>query len=569
MLITLQIENYALLEQVTIGFGPGLNVLSGETGSGKSILVDALGLLLGERAEAGVIRSGATQATVTGNFSTPFASRGEAERWSEERGLSGLEEEIRLRREISATRSRAFIDHQMATLGLVRELSQRLGEIHSQNEALASFTPAAQLRLLDRFAGVDAAVAALGETYAEWRRCKSQLEEEEQAFEEGAREAERWRREAEEIDAVQPQAGEEEKLASERQLLANAERVLAAGQAAYGLLYDQPEAVAAQLKSAQRQLQDWQRHDAAATTLAERVAALRTEVDEVAREARHLLERVEASPGRLAEIEDRLAALERLRRKYGPTLAEVRTHRERLARQIAALEESDQTLGISREKVADADAEYQKQAQAIGARRRKAATQLARKVEAETAGLAMTLRFEVVFEESGANGPTGWDRICTMASTNPGEPLQPVAEIASGGEMSRLLLALHLVAEDGRKVKGGTARTLVLDEVDAGIGGRAAAAVGDKLRRLGEHYQVLCVTHLAQIACCADVHLRVEKRENKGRTVTEIIALEGEDRVAEIARMLAGNAGDPTARRHARELLNSRTSSRRQVVSGR
>lgn len=557
MLVTLQIENYALLERVLIRFGPGLNVLSGETGSGKSILVDALGLLLGERAEAGVIRSGATQATVTGRFTSPFPTQAAAAAWCQEHGLDALEPEIRLRREIGVARSRAFLDHQMATLGLLRDLAGRLGEIHSQNEALVSFTPAAQLRLLDHFARLEGAAAALGGAYTQWHDSRARLEEQEHASEQAASEADLWRFQAEEIDAVAPKGGEEETLATERQILAHAGRVLSAAQSAYGLLYDEPEAATAQLKAALRQLQEWQRFDSAVEPLARRLEAVRAEVDDIALETRRLAERVDAAPGRLTLVEDRLAALERLRRKYGPTFADVLAHRERLASQLESLAQSVQTTSALGERAAAADAEYQKQARAVSARRRKAAVQLAHKLEAEVAALAMTLRFEVVFEQAGANGPTGWDRVCFMASTNPGEPLQPVAEIASGGELSRLLLALHLAAEANADGKAGSAspRTLVLDEIDAGIGGRAAAAVGDKLQRLGEHYQVLCVTHLAPIACYADTHLRVEKQQSQGRTVTAITTLEGAAREAEIARMLAGNSDDPTALRHARELL--------------
>lgn len=556
MLITLQIENYALMERVSIRFGPGLNVLTGETGSGKSILVDALGLLLGERAEAGSIRSGASLATVTGSFDSPFASSAEAAAWCEEHGLTELEAAIRLRREIGVSRSRAFIDHQLATVGLLREMAQRLGEIHSQNEALVSFTPAAQLRLLDRFAGTESEVDTAGKAYARWREANARLQNEEDERRRQEQEADLWRFQLAEIESVAPVAGEDARLSEERQILANAERVLSAAQAAYGCLYDEPEAAAAQLKTAQKQIQDWQRFDPAVAGLTRRLEAVRVEVDDIAQETRRLAERVEASPARLAAIEERLAALDRLQRKYGPSLVEVLAKQEEVAARLDRFAHATEIAAQTRAEAAAAEAEYRKSAGTLSRKRQAAAKQLKAQLEAEVAELAMTLRFEVDFAEGEEWSATGWDRIRFLASTNPGEPLQPVAAIASGGELSRLLLALHLIAEARQEARKGVAqRTLVLDEIDAGIGGRAAAAVGQKLRRLGEHYQVLCVTHLAQIACYGSTHLRVEKQESKGRTTTEIEPLEGEARIAEIARMLAGNAGDATALKHARELL--------------
>ncbi|MGH9413322.1 MAG: DNA repair protein RecN [Terriglobales bacterium] len=568
MLITLQIENYALMERVSIGFGPGLNVLSGETGSGKSILVDALGLLLGERAEAGVIRSGAAQATVTGSFDTPFASPAEASAWCDEHGLPELETAIRLRREIGAGRSRAFIDHQVATLGLLRELAQRLGDIHSQNEALVSFTPAAQLRLLDRFAALEGESAATGAAHARWQAASERLREEQAEQQRAAQQAEQWQFQAAEIDAIKPERGEDVRLEQERQLLANAERVRAAAEAAYACLYDAPEAAAAQLKTAQKQLQEWQRFDGSVAALSERLGALRVEVNDLAQEIRGLADRVRASPGRLAGIEDRITALNGLQRQYGPGLDAVLAHRERLGEHLDGIAHAAESTAQAREQAAAAEADYHGLATALSRKRHSAAKQLQSKLEAEVADLAMSLRFEVEFAADQTWTAGGWDHIRFLASTNPGEPLQPVAAIASGGELSRLLLALHLVAE-ARQAPGhaGVQRTLVLDEIDAGIGGRAAAAVGEKLRQLGEHYQVLCVTHLAQIACCASTHLRVEKQAAEGRTTTRIVPLEGEARTAEIARMLAGNATDPTALRHARELLERRPPTRRDARS--
>ncbi|MGH9480322.1 MAG: DNA repair protein RecN, partial [Terriglobales bacterium] len=530
MLDTLQIENYALVEQVSIPFGPGFNVLTGETGSGKSIIVDALGLLLGERADSGAIRSGAASASVTGCFSSPFADAGAAARWASERGLRPLDGSVLLRRELSAGgRSRAFVEQQLATLAVLRELARQLGEIHSQNEALVSFSPAAQLRLLDRFAGAEDVAAEAAAAHTAWREATVALEREQAAQRRRLQDLDLWRFQADEIDAVRPLEGEDAALEQERTVLANTERILTAAEAAYASLYDAPGAAAAQVKAAQRQVQDWARFDVAAEALAPRLESLRAEIADIAGEIRARADRIEAAPGRLAQVEDRLAALDRLKRKYGPGLDGMRQHRDQLAADLAAAESATELEAAAAARTAAAATAYRQLAAALSERRRTAARQLERRLVAEVADLAMALRFEVAFEPAPDAPPepqwttSGWDRIRFLASTNPGEPLQPVESIASGGELSRLLLALHLVTEAAARPQRHprrSRRTLVLDEIDAGIGGQAAQSVGQKLRQLGEHYQVLCVTHLPQIATCAAHHLRVEKREHGGRTRT-------------------------------------------------
>ncbi|MGH9519809.1 MAG: DNA repair protein RecN, partial [Terriglobales bacterium] len=524
------------------------------------IIVDALGLLLGNRAQSGVIRHGAETARVTGRFETPMPPEAAAA-WSAEHGLPELEAEVRLRRELTANgRSRAFLDHESVTAGLLRQLAQRLGEIHSQNEALVSFTPAAQLRLLDRFAGAEVQLPAVADAHARWERAREHCDELETAARERAQKEETLRFQADEIAAVQPRRGEDGPLEAEHRVLANSVKILAAAQTAYQLLHDAPEAAEAQLRAAQRQLGDWARLDARVEPLAQRLESARLEMDEVAREVRTLAQRVEAAPGRLQQVEERLGALDRLRRKYGPSLDDVLAHAHCLRQELDHFDNSEQNIAEARRELEAAAANFHAAATALSSTRRAAGPRLARKLEAEVADLAMTLRFEARFEsEAGAWSASGWDRVRFLASTNPGEPMQAVAEIASGGELSRLLLALHLVSEGRtRRQAGSVPQTLVLDEIDAGIGGRAAEAVGRKLQALGKHYQVLCVTHLAQIAACADHHLQVEKAENLGRTTTAVTVLRGQERVAEIARMLAGETATPTALKHAKELLADR-----------
>lgn len=559
MLLRLQIENYAVIEQADLAFGPGLNVLTGETGSGKSIIVDALGLLLGERAQTGVIRHGAEAASITGLFETPMAPAAAAN-WCAERGLAAFEAEVRLRREVTTSgRSRAFLDHDSVTAALLRQLARQLGEIHSQHEALVSFTPSAQLQLLDRFAGTTGEVSELTAAYERWKGAQEELAGIETMARERALREETLRAQWKEISAVNPLPGEDAALEAEHTILANAEKILNAAQVTYALLYDAPEAAVAQLRAAHRQLGDWLRLDARIEPLAQRLEGVRLELDDLAREVRGLAERIEASPQRLAQIEARMGQLDRLRRKHGGTLEDVIAQGARVAGELEQLQNTDRERTAAARTLEAARAGYTALASEVSRKRRAAAVKLARQLETEVSDLAMTLRFEVAFEaEPGEWTATGWDRARFLASTNAGEPLQPVAEIASGGELSRLLLALHLVAEGTTKSRGGMRRTLVLDEIDAGIGGRAAEAVGRKLQALGKHYQVLCVTHLAQIAACAERQLQVEKSASRGRTATRVTALEGGERVSEIARMLAGDGSSAIALRHAKELLAGR-----------
>lgn len=582
MLATLQIEDYALIDRLSIDFGPGFNVLTGETGSGKSIIVDALGLLLGERAEGVSIRSGAPQAIVTGTFASPFASAAAAADWCQTHGLSPLEREIRLRREIHANgRSRAFIDHQLASVGLLRSLARQLGEIHSQNESLSVFTPAAQLQLLDRFAGLDSELAAVAATFALWSEWQRRLDQHSEQERLRLQQADTWRFQAEEITAahLQPassdpnQPSEDVLLERERAALANAEKISASCDAAYDCLYEAPAAALVQLKTAQRHVSEWARFDESAANLIPRLEAVRAEVADMADQIRARASRQQSSPQRLAEVEDRLHLLDRLKRKYGPTLADVIRHGDDLAARIAQMDNAQAFEAEARARVAAAAADYRRLAASLSTHRRKAAARLKHKLEAEVADLAMQLQFQVAFEPPSAEPEpdqaawtaAGWDRAQFLASTNPGEPMLPVERIASGGELSRLLLALHLVS--AAPVHSHSTRppqTLVLDEIDAGIGGRAADAVGKKLQQLGAHYQVLCVTHLAQIASYASHHIRVEKIEHRGRgatrTATAAHVLDLSERVPEIARMLAGDHLNPTSLRHAEELLTRRGS---------
>ncbi len=560
MLQTLHIENYAVMDRVELEFGPGLNVLSGETGSGKSIVVDALGLLLGRRAEAQVVRQGAERALISGAFLLAEPAGVAARLESQGLACSG-DEPLLLRRELSANgKSRAFINGQPVTLAQVRELAPWLATIHSQNEALVAFQPAAQLAWLDRYAELEPDLAALAAAYAAWSEARLQLETLAGADQRRLQELDLWNFQAQELQAARLAAGEDAALELEHRRLANAGRILQSAQSAYDALYESPTAAAAELKLAERQLQELARLDPACAALLPRVASLRTELADIAESLRAWTEAGEASPERLAQVEERLALLDRLKRKYGPGLEQVLAWRDQLAEKLDAAAHADQRLAAARAALEAAAQAYAGAAAAASRRRRLAAPRLARAVEQQAKSMAMNLRLEIALQsqpEAEGWGPGGYDRAGFQGTLNPGEPLRDLAGCASGGELSRLLLALQVALEESSRRAAGRedARTLVFDEIDAGIGGAAAETVGRKLARLAGGWQLLCVTHLAQIATFADRHLQIEKQVRQGRACTTIRRLEGAERVEEVARMLAGNRQDPTARKHAAELL--------------
>jgi len=557
VLLSLHIEDYALIDRLAVEFASGLNVLTGETGSGKSIVVDALGLLLGERADAAAVRSGAERAWVSGVFRLDDGAV-PAEALDALGIVAG--EPLIVRREIGG-RGRVLINDKPATVAALRQLAPALGEVHAQNQALVAFTPSAQLELLDDFAGDgDGLLPRLRAACAAWRDAEAAAAAWEQGEQTRLQQADLWRYQRQELEAAALRDGEDAELEQERLRLANAERIAAAAHAAYAALYDAPEAASRALRLAQKQVLELAKFDARAADLAPRLESARLEIDDVAASLRPWTEGEDASPERLAAVGDRLALLDRIKRKYGPTLAEAIALRSALDERLAAIADAEGERARLRAAAAAAAARYRELAERRSALRRAAAQTLAAAVARQAADLAMKIELAVEWlvpaaPEPAAWGPLGWDRIRFLATTNPGEPLKPLAEIASGGELSRLLLALQVAAQGRAPARAAAApRTLVFDEIDAGIGGRAAEAVGRKLAQLGARFQVLCVTHLAQIASYAHHHLRVEKVRRGGRAITEVAALAGPERVEEVARMLSGLAS-AAARQHAAELL--------------
>jgi DNA repair protein RecN (Recombination protein N) len=554
MLLDLVVENYAVIERVHVRFQQGLNLLTGETGSGKSIVVDALGLLFGGRASQESVRTGAARARISGVFEAPREAA--FARLLESAGIEAEDGELILEREISAEgKSRAFAGSRPITVGLLRDMAPFLGDIHGQHEQQMLFSAAAQLEMLDAFAGAGEVAAAAGQAFREWRAVSREIEELERSEQEKLRLLDLWSFQRREIESVSPKAGEDAALEQERRVLQNTARLEEAANTVYTALYDAPDSALAQVRVALRRLEDLLRIDPRLEAAREGLAGAAIAIEEASYAVRDYLSHLEANPARLEEIESRLAALERLRRKYGATAEEILAFLDRVRGEIASVETAGERKTELARELKRLAAVYEEAAGALSRRRKEAAGKLEKRVETELAGLAMErTRFQVVVGAAGWS-ETGVEAVEFLVSPNLGEEPRPLEKVASGGEISRIALALKTcVASAGRRTER-VQRTLVFDEVDAGVGGRAAETVGRRLKQLAGSCQVLCVTHLPQIAGFADHHFYVEKKESGGRTVAEIEELTGEARTREIGRMLSGERLTREALKHAEQLL--------------
>ena len=549
MLRFLRIRNLAVIEAVEVEFESGFNVVTGETGAGKSILVEAVGLLLGARASADLVRTGEPVATIEAIF--------------DEAGGR----ELIVRREISNQgRSRSFIDGALATASALRDLSARLVELHGQHEHQALLDPLAHLPLLDDYAGVGESTAQLASVWTRLRSLRDELERSRMDEREKSARLDLIGFQLVEIEKAAPKTGEDEELAATRQVLASAERIQRLCEESYATLYDRDDAVLAGLAGVSKRIGELATIDPQFASYVESGAAIKAQLEDLALFLRSYADGIDASPARLQEVEDRLVLLERLKRKYGPTLQDVIERRTILSRErdflTGAGERADDLVDL----LDTATAEFLSKARELSRRRRAAAGDFARDMEGLLGELAMTrTRFEVRFNE-GELSQSGWsergiDNAEFFVSPNPGEELRPLARIVSGGELSRVMLALKTLAN----MKPGSAfdsdpvalKTLIFDEVDAGIGGRVADVVGSRLQDLGRRFQVLCITHLPQIAARGDAQFLIEKSIRGSRTVTRVERLDQEGRIEEIARMIGGASISEQTRASARELLEA------------
>ncbi len=607
MLCELHIQNYAVVENLQLEFFPGLNLFTGETGSGKSILVDALGLVLGGRASPDVIRTGETRATIA----AVFQSTGGAKSWLEEAGLGGADDDaVLLRREIQADgRSRLLVNDNPVTLSAVRALARCLVDVHGQNEQVSLLDRVVQLELLDRYAGAAECLSEVAELYRKRSELQNEMDELSRGEQARLRSLDLFRFQAQELERAAPQPGEDSRLEEERRVLSNVEKLRAAATSAFGCLYEDEGSACALLGRAERSLEELSRYDASTSSYHEPLSSARATLEELASSLRDYLGRLDPDPARLEVVEERLAQLDRLKRKYGASIEEMVAYRDDAIHQIGQLENADERCASLAQEIEKAASEYGCAAAVLSEKRRAAARTFEKKIRAELALLGMEkARFDIEFLRcpDKAGSARGAEEIEMRLSANPGEAPRALEKVASGGELSRLMLALKTVVAsspegaDGGKhsplrhedrlrrtgpadgarrmelnagpgcgpVRAGVADnpgalpgTLLFDEVDTGIGGRVAECVGLRLKRLARSTQVLCVTHHAQIAGFADHHFCVEKRERNGRTVTEVRYLSSEkERAQELARMLSGSHITDAVLKHAVSMLKNSAS---------
>ena len=554
MLRELRLKNFAVVESVTVPFTPGLNVLTGETGAGKSILVDAIVLVRGARAQTDIIRAEAETATVEAVFAIDGA--GAARGVLDEAGLTADDNgEIVVRRELARSgRHRAFVNDSPVTVGLLERVGDVLVEVHGQHEHQRLLEPARQLELLDRFADAEEAGARVEALYAKHRAAREEAERTRGAARDRAQREDLLRFQVGELDAARLRVGEKEELRAELRRVQHAERFTAGLTEAAALLADAPQSAAERLARAARILHDLGRLDAALAAPSEPIEAARIQLDEALGAIRRLRDGIVAEPGRLDAIHERLDALTRLERKYGDGEEAMLRFRDEAARDLERLERHEEVMAEQERVLGALEAELAAAATALSSRRHSAAGRLATQVERALRALGMERAvFEVGLEPAAEIGARGADRVELRLSTNPGEEVKALARVASGGELSRTMLALKSVLARADRVP-----TLVFDEVDAGIGGRVASVVAQTLASAAEGRQVLCVTHLAPIAALAAHHLRVSKSVRGGRTRMAVAPLAGDERVEEVARMLGGATTTAAAREHARDLLGAR-----------
>lgn len=551
MLTQIRIRDFAIVEDLELELATGMSAVTGETGAGKSILVDAIGLLLGDRADNGVIRHGADRADLTAIFD--LSALPAARAWLAERDLE-QEGDCQLRRVIARNgRSRCYINGASQPTQSLRDLGERLVDIHGQHEHQSLLRREAQRQLLDDYAGHQPLVAELDDHYQTWSRLRRELRDLRQASSERDARLDILRFHLRELAALNLAEGEIAELESEQRRLANSSQLLDTGQQILNWLTESEEiCVADRLEQSRRELEGLSRLDARLAPIGEMLNIALIQAQEASSELRNYVQALDLDPDHLARVEQRLAAAHQLARKHRTTTEELPGLQQRFAAELDALEHSETRLEDLQQAAKTARAVYQQCAELLSAQRAAAALELGERVSAALAGLGMPGgRFAIHLERLEQPTPAGLEAVEFQVSANPGQPLRPLAKVASGGELSRISLAIQVITAHAAHIP-----TLIFDEVDTGIGGGVAEVVGQQLRSLGRDRQVLCVTHLPQVAAQAHQHFKVEKRTDGATTHTQVALLHAEARVREVARMLGGVELTANTLAHAQEMVD-------------
>ena len=552
MLSLLHIENIALIQSADIRFEPGFNVLTGETGAGKSIVIDSIGAVLGERTSRELIRTGAKSALVTAVFTqVPNLP------WLEENGFPTGEEELLLQRELQGDgRNVCRIDGKLVTVAQLRELGRQLLNIHGQHDGQQLLDPASHLGYLDQFGGCQPLLESYQEAYRKWHDIRREMDKLQMDEAERSRRVDTLNYQIQELERAQLKAGEDEELSARRTLLRSAGRLMEAVQSAeFALSGDEDRDGACSLiAQAEGEVQGVSSISPELSELSEKLTALRCAADDAADTLRDLSRSFDFSPGELGQVEERLDLLYRLRKKYGPTVEDMLAYLDRCQKELDQIQYADDTLARLEKDLKKAQKEALRRGEGLSQARREAAGALQARVQEELRQLDMPkVQFQTEFTPKGGEAgmdETGLDEVQFLMSANLGEALKPIQKVASGGELARIMLALKNVLAEGDQIG-----TLVFDEVDTGVSGRAAQKVAEKMAQVARGKQVLCVTHLPQIAAMADTHFSVQKGEREGRTYTRLERLDRSQRREELARLIGGASITPSLLESAEELL--------------
>ena len=552
MLSLLHIENIALIQSADIRFEPGFNVLTGETGAGKSIVIDSIGAVLGERTSRELIRTGAKSALVTAVFTQvpPLP-------WLEENGFPTGEEELLLQRELQGDgRNVCRIDGKLVTVAQLRELGRQLLNIHGQHDGQQLLDPASHLGYLDQFGGCQPLLESYQEAYRKWHDIRREMDKLQMDEAERSRRVDTLNYQIQELERAQLKAGEDEELSARRTLLRSAGKLMEAVQSAeFALSGDEDRDGACSLiAQAEGEVQGVSSISPELGELSEKLTALRCAADDAADTLRDLSRSFDFSPGELDQVEERLDLLYRLRKKYGPTVEDMLAYLDRCRKELDQIQYADDTLARLEKDLKKAQKEAARRGEVLSQARREAAGALQARVQEELRQLDMPkVQFQTEFTPKGGEAgmdETGLDEVQFLMSANLGEALKPIQKVASGGELARIMLALKNVLAEGDQIG-----TLVFDEVDTGVSGRAAQKVAEKMAQVARGKQVLCVTHLPQIAAMADTHFSVQKGEREGRTYTRLERLDRSQRREELARLIGGASITPSLLESAEELL--------------